>query len=69
MKLIQVYIVNNNLESIGKMNMWIINDMIEREVFESVIKPESIKKAMCLIVVDLSRVNINILILAMGNNR
>jgi hypothetical protein len=37
------------------MNIWISNDMIDRDVFETIIKPEFILKSMCVIVVDLSR--------------
>ena len=44
-------------ESVGKMNIWITNDMITKEVFESIIKPEYILKSLCVISVDLSRVN------------
>jgi hypothetical protein len=45
-------------ESIGKMNIWIVNDMISKDVFDLVIKPELIIKSMCMICVDLSRVNL-----------
>ena len=45
------------IESIGKMNVWIVNEMIEKDHFESVIKPEFILKSICLITVDLTRVN------------
>jgi hypothetical protein len=38
------------------MNIWLINEMIERDHFESVIKPEFILKSLCIIVVDLTRV-------------
>jgi len=44
------------LESIGKMNIWIANELIDKEVFQTVIKPENILNSVCLIVVDLSRV-------------
>ena len=51
----------------GKMNVWLLNELIEKETFESIIKPEFLLKAMCLIVVDLSRVyHLN---LALGNYR
>ena len=43
------------LESIGKINIWVSNDQIDRDLFESVIKPEYLVKSMCLVVVDLSR--------------
>lgn len=39
------------------MNIWILNDMINKEVFESIIKPDFILKSLAIIVVDLSRVN------------
>jgi hypothetical protein len=48
-------------ESIGKINIWISNDMITAKFFESIIKPEYILKSVCIIVLDLSRV-INIII-------
>jgi hypothetical protein len=43
-------------ESIGKMNIWISNDMINPKFFESIIKPYSILKSVCIIVLDLTRV-------------
>ena len=45
-----------NSESIGKINIWLANDFIEKEVFQAVIKPENITNSVCVIVVDLSRV-------------
>lgn len=50
-------ISEQDAESIGKMNIWIANDMISREIFESIIKPEFILKSLCMIVLDLSRVS------------
>lgn len=41
----------------GKMNIWMANDLIDREVFQTVIRPENITNSLCVIVVDLSRVN------------
>jgi hypothetical protein len=38
------------------MNIWIANELIDKEVFQTVIKPENILNSVCLIVVDLSRV-------------
>jgi hypothetical protein len=49
-------IAEQDADSIGKMNIWISNEMIDREVFLSVIQPERILKSVCIIVVDLSRV-------------
>ncbi len=43
-------------ESIGKINIWIANDMITKEVFQTVVKPENIINSVCVIVADLSRV-------------
>jgi hypothetical protein len=42
-------------ETLGKTNIWISNDMIDREIFESIIKPDFILKSLCCIVVDLTR--------------
>ena len=44
-----------DLESIGKMGVWIVNDSLDKETFQSLIKPEYLVKCLCLIVVDLSR--------------
>jgi hypothetical protein len=44
-------------DAIGKMNIWISNDMITKEMFESIIKPDFLMKALCIICVDLSRVS------------
>ena len=49
-------IAEQDADSIGKMNIWISNEMIDREVFLSIIQPERIMKSVCVIVVDLSRV-------------
>ena len=43
-------------ETIGKMNIWISNETIDKELFESLIKPERLLKSVCLMVVDLTRV-------------
>ena len=51
-------LTEQDADSIGKMNIWITNDMIERDLFESLIKPERLLKSVCIIVVDLSRVNL-----------
>lgn len=44
-------------ESIGKINIWLANELIDKEVFQTVIKAENIINSVCIIVVDLSRVN------------
>jgi len=49
-------IAEQDADSIGKMNIWISNEMIDKEVFLSIIQPERILKSICIIVVDLSRV-------------
>jgi hypothetical protein len=49
-------ISEQDAESIGKMNIWISNEMIDRDLFESLIKPERLLKSLCCIIVDLSRV-------------
>jgi hypothetical protein len=49
-------ITEQDADSIGKMNIWISNDIIERDFFESLIKPERLLKSSIVIVVDLSRV-------------
>ena len=46
---------NNNSEIIGKFNVWIFNDYIDKQKFLSLIKPEYIINSICLIMVDLSR--------------
>jgi hypothetical protein len=64
-------ITEQDADSIGKMNIWITNEMIDRDLFESLIKPERLLKSVCCIVVDLSKVlfyKIILFILAMGNN-
>jgi hypothetical protein len=53
-------IAEQDADSIGKMNIWISNEMIDREVFLSIIQPERILKSVCIIVVDLSRVFITL---------
>lgn len=45
----------NDLDSIGKMGVWIVNDLVDKDTFQSLIKPEYLTKCICLIVVDLSR--------------
>ena len=49
-------ISEQDADAIGKMNIWISNDMITKEMFESIIKPEFMMKALSIICVDLSRV-------------
>ena len=46
---------NNNSEIIGKFNVWICNDYIDKQKFISLIKPQYIINSICLIMVDLSR--------------
>ena len=43
-------------EVIGKMNIWIVNEMLKKDVFESVFRPDYILKSLCILVIDLSRV-------------
>jgi hypothetical protein len=38
------------------MNVWIVNEMIEKDQFEQVIKPAFLLKSICMIIVDLTRV-------------
>ena len=45
----------NDLDSIGKMGVWIVNDLVDKDTFQCLIKPEYLTKCICLIVVDLSR--------------
>jgi hypothetical protein len=56
-----------NLESMGKMNIWLLNEIIEKEIFENIVKPEFLLRSMCLIVVDLSRVRVSSSYIAMGD--
>ena len=44
-------------EVLGKIGVWIVNDLIDEETFIKLIKPEFIMKSMCLIVLDLTRPN------------
>jgi hypothetical protein len=44
-------------EVLGKIGVWIVNDLIDEETFIKLIKPELILKSMCLIVLDLTRPN------------
>lgn len=46
---------NNNSEVIGKFNVWISNDYMDKQKFLSLIKPQYIINSICLIMVDLSR--------------
>lgn len=43
-------------DTIGKMNIWISNETIDKDLFESLIKPERLLKSAILMVVDLTRV-------------
>jgi hypothetical protein len=51
-------IIEQDADSIGKMNIWIANDIIDKDAFEAIIKPEHLLKSVCVVVVDLSRVRI-----------
>lgn len=42
-------------EVLGKIGVWIVNDLVDENTFVELIKPESILKSMCLIVLDLTR--------------
>ena len=55
-------IAEQDTDSIGKMNIWISNEMFDRDMFESMIQPERLLKSACVIVVDLSRVIIQIIL-------
>ena len=44
-----------NSEIIGKLNVWIMNDLIDKEKILTLLNPENIVNSICLIVVDLSR--------------
>ena len=44
-----------NSEIIGKLNVWIMNDLIDKEKILSLLNPENILNSICLIIVDLSR--------------
>lgn len=46
---------DENSEVIGKMNVWIMNDFIDKEIILKFLKPENIINSICLIIVDLSR--------------
>ena len=46
---------DENSEVIGKMNVWIMNDFIDKEKILKFLKPENIINSICLIIVDLSR--------------
>ena len=48
-------LVEADSESIGKMGVWIINDQINKDTFQNLIRNDYLVKAICLIVVDLSR--------------
>ena len=43
------------LDIIGKLNVWIMNDFIDKEKILKFLKPEDIINSMCLIMADLSR--------------
>ena len=45
----------NDFDSVGKMGVWIVNDLVDKDTFQSLIKPEYLTKCICLIVVDLSQ--------------
>ena len=51
--------IKNNSEEysdiIGKLNIWIMNDLIDKEKILTFLKPENIINCICLIMVDLSR--------------
>ena len=42
-------------EVMGKLNIWIMNDFIDKEKILKLLKPENIANSICLIMVDLSR--------------
>ena len=40
---------------IGKIGVWILNELVDKKTFTSLIKPEHILNSICIIVLDLSR--------------
>jgi dynein light intermediate chain 1 len=46
---------DENSDIIGKLNIWIMNDFIDKEKILALLKPENISNSICLIIVDLSR--------------
>ena len=44
-----------NSDVIGKLNIWIMNDLIDKEKILTLLNPENIVNSICLIIVDLSR--------------
>ena len=45
----------DNSEIIGKLNIWIMNDLIDKEKILTLFNPENLVNSICLILVDLSR--------------
>jgi hypothetical protein len=45
-------------EILGKMNLWFINEFLSSDFLETTLKPEYLKKAIFLVVLDLSKVRI-----------
>lgn len=39
------------------MHVWLINSLIEKEIFETLFRPDYLQKAVCIVVVDLYKVN------------
>lgn len=48
-------ILEDETEFISKAGVWIVNELVDKKTFLSIVKPQSILKSMCLIVVDLTK--------------
>ena len=46
---------DEDTEAINKVGVWVMNELIDKETFLSLIKPRDMLKCICLIVVDYSR--------------
>lgn len=46
---------DDDSESLGKIGLWFFNDLIDKDTFISLIKPQYIEKSLIIIMVDLSR--------------
>ena len=46
---------DEDIETINKVGVWIMNELIDEETFLSLIKPKDILKCVCLVVADYSR--------------
>lgn len=48
-------LTEEDAENLGKMSVWIMNNLITKDTFLSLVKKEYITKSLCVIMVDLSR--------------